>query len=247
MIEFLIVIPLLVAVIIYIVSFKDGKQVCDNYILSSYLYALFYITLTAYLSFMIFLQYPYIFEFLSKQNIGMYGYIAIAIAIVLVYIGLYITILLLPKLFAITKHLLSLIFILLGSLILSIIFITFAPDALGIALILTVILFIIMTIIAWKFQKYISSNIPMLVLLVFLILFIIEFLLLIYFPNSILTTIVIGVVLIVLCYILLVKTKKMIENSKSCDIPDYVSEGLRLLLSFQNIFLQILELRSRRR
>jgi FtsH-binding integral membrane protein len=247
MIEVLIVIPLLVAVIIYLVSFKDGKQVCDNYILSSYLYALFYITLTAYLSFIIFLQYPHLFAFFSKQNISIYGYIAISIVIALLYLGLYVTVLILPKRYVITKHLLSLIVILLGSLIISTVFITFAPDALGIALIMTVVLFVIMTIIAWKFQKYISSKIPLLVFIVFIILVVIEFILLMFFPNSIITTIVICIVLIMLCYILLVKTKKMIENSKSCDIPDYVSEGLRLLLSFQNIFLQILQLRGRGR
>jgi hypothetical protein len=75
-------------------------------------------------------------------------------------------------------------------------------------------------------------------------------LLLIFFPNSILTSIIIFIVLLALCYLLLVKTKAIIENSKTCKDethPDYVSEGLGLYLSFKNILLQILQLRSRRR
>lgn len=246
MIEFLVIVPLLVAVLIYIVSFKNGKQVCDNYILSSYLYALFYITLTAYLSFMIFLQYSNMFEFLQEKDTNTYMYIVLAFIITTIYVGLYTVVLLLPKEYVITKHLLSLIVILLGSIILSSVFITFAPDALGIALLLTVALFVVMTIIAWKFEKYISTQIPLFVLIVFIILFIIEFILLVFFPNSIITTIVIGIVLIIVSYMLLIKTKLLIENSKTCYIPDYVSEGLRLLLSFQNMFLHILELRRRR-
>lgn len=74
-----------------------------------------------------------------------------------------------------------------------------------------------------------------------------EAIMLILFPNNILTTIVILIVLGMLCYILLVRTKKIIENDKKCEVPDYVNEGLGLLSSFKNLFIQILELRSRPR
>lgn len=250
MISLLITIPLILAIVIYMISFKDGKQVCDNYILISYLYALFYICLTAYITMMIFLNLHHILKYLSTKDVSMQMYMAIVIVISILYVILYIVIIILPKKYVILKHALSLLVILLGSIMLAIIFFTFAPDAIFIALIMTIALFIVLTIIAWKFQDYISSNIGIVFFIAFFVLLIIETLLLIFFPNSIITSIVIFIVLLALCYLLLVKTKIMIENSKKCkddNLPDYVTEGLGIYLSFKNILIQILQLRSRRR
>ena len=241
MLQLLVIIPILIAIIIYMLSFKNGKQVCDNYILISYLYALFYICLTAYIMLLIFINSKSI-----KLNLEWYIYLAILIGIIIVYSVLLLTVILLPKRFVIAKHVLSLLVILIGSVILSVIFITYAPDAIIIALLMTIILFVLMTIIAWKFQDYISSKIPLILFVMFFVIIIIEGILFYVFPNSIVTWIVIFIVLMMLCYLLLVKTKKMIENSKKCKdegIPDYVSEGIGLLLSFQNILLQILQFR----
>jgi FtsH-binding integral membrane protein len=148
-----------------------------------------------------------------------------------------------PPRFIIVKHIVSLLFLITGSIILAILFFTYAPDAIFIAFFLTVILFLIMTLIAWKFKEYISSKVTLLLVVVFLGMIIIEGIVLWFFPNSIINTIVILVVLMIICYLLLVKTKRMIENAKNCKEPDYVQEGIGLLLSFQNILLQILQLR----
>ena len=250
MLPLLIIIPLILAIVIYMISFKDGKQVCDNYILITYLYALFYICLTAYITMMIFMHMRTLINYIFTADFNTYAYIALVIVLFVTYVGLYFLTIMLPKKFVILKHVLSLLVIFLGSIILAIIFFTYAPDAIFIALIMTVVLFIVLTLITWKFQKYISSKIGIVFIIVFLILILIELLLLIFFPNSILTSIIIFIVLLALCYLLLVKTKAIIENSKTCKDethPDYVSEGLGLYLSFKNILLQILQLRSRRR
>ena len=249
MLPLLIIIPLVLAIVIYMISFKDGKQVCDNYVLISYLYALFYITLTAYFTMMIFLNMRHMIKFLDKQDFSFYTYLAILVVISLIYFGLFVLTIALPKKFVSLKHILSLLVIFLGSIILAIIFFTYAPDAIFVALIMTIVLFVILTIIAWKFQDYISSKVNMVFLFAFLALVVIEFIVVLLFPNSIFASIIIFLVLLGLCYLLLVKTKKMIENSKTCkdDMPpDYVREGLGLYLSFKNLLIQILQLRSRR-
>lgn len=245
-----IIIPLLLAIVIYMLSFKDGKQVCDNYVLISYLYAVFYICLTAYVTIMTFVSYPSILKFLLDKKVPFYGYVAIVVFVLIAYIALFFTTILLPKRFLITKHILSLVVTLLGGIILSIIFATYAPDAIFIAFILTILLFVLLTLIAWKFQDYIVSRLNIVFIIMFVVLILLELVFLTFFPNSIFTSIIIFVVLIALCYILLVKTKKLIENSKKCTddgVPDYVNEGLGLLLSFQNLLLQILQLRGKRR
>jgi len=249
MLALLILIPLVLAIVIYMLSFKDGKQVCDNYVLISYLYALFYICLTAYMTLMIFVNLGKILQFLEKRNFSFYTYIAILTAILIVYVGLFFLTILLPKKFVITKHILSLFIMILGSIIVAVIFFSFAPDAIFVALIMTVVLFVLLTIIAWKFQDYISSKVTILFMVVFFIFIIIELIVLAFIPNSIFASIIIFIVLLFLCYLLLVKTKRMIENSKTCKDngpPDYVREGLGLYLSFKNILIQLLELRGRR-
>ena len=250
MLPVLIIIPLIIAVAIYMVSVKDGRQqVCDNYVLIAYLYALFYICLTAYITMMIFLNLHNILNYLFTKDFNTYMYIAIVVAICIAYIALFMITIILPKKFVLVKHVLSLFVMLFGSILLAIIFFTYAPDAIFVALIMTILLFIVLTIIAWKFQDYISSNISIVFVIVFLILIAMELILLVFFPNSMVTSIIIFVVLLALCYILLIRTKIIIENSKTCkeeQPPDYVSEGLGLYLSFKNLLLQILQLRSRR-
>lgn len=247
MLPLLIIIPLILAIVIYMLSFKEGKQVCDNYILIAYLYALFYICLTAYITMMIFLNLRHMLNNLFTED---YVYIVIVVVILIAYIGLYLLTIMLPKKFVVLKHALSLLVILLGSILLAIIFFTYAPDAIFVALIMTIVLFVVLTIITWKFQDYISSKIGIVFAITFILLIVIEIILLVFFPNSIFTSIIIFLVLLAICYLLLVKTKKLIENSKTCKEdypPDYVSEGLGLYLSFKNLLLQILQLRSRRR
>lgn len=247
MLSAFILIPIVLAIVIYMLSFKDGKQVCDNYVLISYLYALFYICLTAYISIMAFVNYPAIFKYVVDKNLDLYVLSMVLLFVMILYLVVFFVTIILPPRFLIAKHLLSILVVILGGILLSIIFVSFAPDAIFIALILTILLFLILTFVAWKFQDYIASSVNMVFFIIFLILILLEGIMLIFFPNSILTTIVILIVLSMLCYILLVRTKRIIENDKKCEIPDYVNEGLGLLLSFKNLFIQILELRSRRR
>jgi competence protein ComGC len=63
-----------------------------------------------------------------------------------------------------------------------------------------------------------------------------------YYPNTLLEKGIILVVLMFISYLVLVKTKRMIENEKKCETegPDYVAEGTGLMLTFQNLFLRLL-------
>jgi FtsH-binding integral membrane protein len=81
---------------------------------------------------------------------------------------------------------------------------------------------------------------------VFLVLVIAELIIGLMYPSSMLEKIIILVVLMIICYLVLVKTKRMIENSEKCKTPDYVRESIGFILSFQNIILRILQLRRGR-
>lgn len=240
-VPFLIIVPALLAIMIYMLSFKEGKQTCDNYILVAYLYALFYIMLMAYAIAMI---TTYIGHLDIPLETLLYG----VIGIMFVDFMLLIMLLSIPKTQFTLKHVISIIYVLISSLSLAVILITFAPKAIAMALILTIMLFVVLTIIAWKFQKYISSRVSLVFLGVFILFVFLQLGLTIFFNNSIITTVVIFIVLMLVCYLLLVKTKALIENEQECTkdgVPDYVKEGIGLMLSFQSIFIQILQILTR--
>lgn len=235
-----VLIPIVLAMVIYMISVKNGTQVCDRYILVTYLYALMYLFLLGYF---ILLLLPYEKQ-LRRFDLSYF------IGLIVLYLAIYFTMVYIPKDQRIVKHLISLIYIAITSVMLTIIFMMFVPNALLISILMTLMLFILLSLLAWKFQEKLASKIPLALLLVFLGLVIAEFILSIFMPNSLITQGVILLVLMVLCYFLLVKTKRMIENAKSCEKeggPDYVNESTSLLLTFQNLLLRILELFGKRK
>lgn len=236
--QVLLIFPVLLSIVIYMISVKDGKQVCDNYILVSYLYALFYLALLLY-----FIAILYVHFYDTLVDLDIVGIIVVAI----IYIILYAAILLLSNKYVVLKHFLSIAYILAASIIFAFIFEIYAPSSIVLALGLSTVLFVFLSIVAWKFQDKISTRIPLIVCLAFLCLIFAELLIGVYYPNTLLEKAIITVMLVVVCYLLLVRTKKLIENEKKCTTPDYVPEGIRLLTSFKSILIRILELFGRRR
>lgn len=230
-------IPLIIMLIItYISAFdKQGKPVCDRYMLNSYLYTVTYLVMMAwFISLIILNNY-------AIENMNIYVLIGLAIlSIALVFILYSI-----PKEMVLLKHSLSVLFIGLSALFLSVLFQIFEIKSILFFIVMTIILLIILTGITWKYQDLISSKIPLVIFIVFIILFIIELLIGLFFPGSILEKAIILIVLIFICYLLLVKTKKMIEDSRTCIAdkgPDYVNNGIGLVISFDNILIRLLEL-----
>jgi FtsH-binding integral membrane protein len=237
----LITFPILLALVIYMISIKKGKQVCDNYVLVSYLYALFYLSLMSYIIAII------IVNFEDKLMAMPMMYILV---IALIDLILTISIYTIPVKYIVLKHVISLIYVLVSSVVIAFIFLLYAPEAIALAFGATSILFALITLFAWKFQNMISTKIPLILIIAFFVLIIAEFVISIIYPNSLLEKAVVLLVLLAVCYLLLVKTKRIIENDKNCpktEGPDYVKEGIGLLLSFQNLIIRILQLFGKRK
>lgn len=226
----LFLVPLVCMIVIYMISFQDGKQVCDNYILVSYLYTLFYLSLVA----------CGVKASMDNKwwNMSIMSFIGLFISTIAVQLIMLST----PREYMALKHVLSVVFSLLLSLIISSAFVWYAPSSIVMALVATMILFVSLTILAWKFQEYISSKVTLTLLILFVTLIVSEFFIGMYFPNTLLEKGIILVVLMAISYLVLVKTKRMIENEKKCESegPDYVNEGTGLMLTFENLFLQLL-------
>lgn len=236
----LFLIPVVCALVIYMISFKEGKQICDNYILVTYLYTLFYLALGTYFI-TILLQY--------EDKLNKLGLMQL-LGLIILYIVVYFIMVYIPKEQLLLKHFVSIIYIMITSVVLSIIFMMYFPESIILSLLMTLVLFVTLTLIAWKLQDIISSRIPLALFIVFIVLIIAEFLISIFYPGSLLEKAIILVVLLVICYLVLVKTKGMIENRESCEKeggPDYVKESTGLLLSFQNLMIRILELTGKRK
>ena len=234
----LFVVPLVCAIVIYTISFKEGKQVCDNYVLVSYLYALFYLSIVAYT----------IRGFIKSNMINLS--VGALIGTILAFFGIQILMLSTPKEWVVWKHVLSVIFSALLGFLLSTFFAMYSISSVVPAVLATMVLFVALTLMAWKYQDSLASNLSWNMILLFLLLILTEFLVGMFYPNSLLEKGVILVVLMAISYLLLVKTKAMIENKKKCETeggPDYVNEGTGLMLSFQNLLIRILDLFGKRK
>ena len=231
--DILFLVPLVCAIVIYTISFEEGKQVCDNYVLVSYLYALFYLSLVAYT----------IRGFIKSNMINLS--LGALIGTILAFFGIQIVMLSTPKEWVVLKHLLSVVFSVLIGFLLSAFFAMYSLSSVVPAVLSTLVLFVALTLIAWKYQDSLASNLSWNMILLFLLLIFTEFFIGMFYPNSLLEKGIILVVLMAISYLVLIKTKRMIENKKQCETeggPDYVNEGTGLMLSFQNLLIRILDL-----
>ena len=234
----LFLVPLVCAIVIYTISFEEGKQVCDNYVLVSYLYALFYLSLVAYS----------IRGFIKSNMINLS--MGALIGTILAFFGIQVLMLSTPKEWVVWKHFLSVVFSVLLGFLLSTFFSMYSISSVVPAVLATMVLFVALTLMAWKYQDSLSSNLSWNMILLFLLLILTEFLIGMFYPNSLMEKGIILVVLMAISYLLLVKTKAMIENKKKCETeggPDYVNEGTGLMLSFQNLLIRILDLFGKRK
>lgn len=233
----LVLIPTIVfAIITYLSAFKDGKPTCDKYILNTYLYSVTYLLLMTYFIMWI-MHNP---KMLAKINLIHF------IIIIIAYIGLFFAIIYTSPQNFILKHILALFYVAVASFLLCMIFQYFDSKAVVSAGILSVILFVILSVLAYNFQNLISSKVSMAFFIVFILMAIAEFIIGLIYPSSMLEKLIILAMLMLICYLVLVKTKRMIENSEKCTMPDYVKESIGFLVSFQNILIRILGLRRGR-
>lgn len=231
--DILFLVPLVCAIVIYTISFEEGKQVCDNYVLVSYLYALFYLSLVAYT----------IRGFIKSNMINLS--LGALIGTILAFFGIQMVMLSTPKEWVVLKHLLSVVFSVLIGFLLSAFFAMYSLSSVVPAVLSTLVLFVALTLIAWKYQDSLASNLSWNMILLFVLLIVTEFFIGMFYPNSLMEKGIILVVLMAISYLVLIKTKRMIENKKKCETeggPDYVNEGTGLMLSFQNLLIRILEL-----
>ncbi len=231
-------IPVIIAIIFtYNSATKDNKLTCDNYVLDTYLYTITYILMMTFIILYL-TQHPNLIT-LNLVNI---------IIIIILHIVALLVILFVSKDYALLKHVLSLIFIITSSILLKFVFDYFGSKAVVFAIIVTIVLFVTLSILAWQFQNIISSKISLAFAIVFIILLIAEFMIGLFYPSSLLEKGIILIVLLVMCYLVLVKTKRMIENSKSCvPPPDYVKESIEFIISIENILIRVLELKGRKK
>ena len=224
-------IPLIIMLIItYVSAFdKHGKPTCERYLLNSYLYAVTYLFMMAWFIILL-VQYNF-----ALEDLNIYILIAIALFNIAVVVIIYFT----PKEYVALKHILSVLFVATSAIFLHFIFTLYDLKSIMFMIVMTIILFIILTVITWKYQDMISSKIPFLVFIIFIILLVCELIVGIFMPGSILEKAIITIALLFICYLLLVKTKKMIEKNRTCvkdNGPDYVNNGVSLVISFENIF-----------
>lgn len=233
-------------ILTYISAYKNGKPVCDRYILNTYLYMTTSLFLMMWMILML-AQTGIIAEWAMTSSGG--TLIAAFIGILVFYFVSLIAILKLPKEHLLLKHIAHVAFISVTSVLLLYIVYVFDIKAIVTAVVLTVVMFVALSIMAWKFQSYLKSTISLPFLILFVVVVIAELIIGLIYPSSMLEKVIITIVLAFVCYFVLIKTKKVIENADACpnkETPDYVKDSIGFVISFINMFIRILELKKGR-
>jgi len=216
-------------------SFEKGKPTCDKYVQNVYLYAVSYMFLLAWVVAVLYKN-----PTLAPQ-VGLLG----LVLLLLLYIGTYFAIMFVPKEHYILKHILALFYIALSGFILYTIFDMFELKSVTYASVSALVLFLVLTFFAFKFQNLISSKVSTTFVIVFIVMAILELIIGLLYPFSVLEKIIVFAVLMFVCYLLLKQTKRIIEQGATCVQPDYVKESISLVMTFKNILIRLLEIKGR--
>lgn len=225
------------AIATYASAFKDGKPTCDRYVLNTYMYAVTYMFTLAWFTAWL-MGHPKLLESIDLVKL---------LAIFLVYLASYFAVMFIPKDMVLLKHMCSVLWVAVSSVLLAAVFIFFQTKSIMTAVLLSAVLFVALTLFVFRFPERISSHVSWVFLVVFVVMIIAEFVVGMFYPSSILEKAVILAVLMLICYIVLVRTKRIIEEGASCKQPDYPKESVGLVLSFENILLRVLELFGKRK
>lgn len=228
------------AIATYASAFRDGKPVCDRYVLNTYMYAVTYMFMLTWFTAWV-MQHPKLLEKIDLIKL---------IAIFVVYIAAYLAVMFIPKDQALLKHMASVLYIAVSGVLLASVFMYFKSRSVMTAVLMSVVLFVALTLFVFRFPDKISSHVSWVFFMVFIIMIIAEFIVGMFYPSTMLEKGIILAVLMLICYLVLVKTKRIIEHDESCvkdKGPDYPKESIGLVLSFQNILLRLLAIFGKRK
>ena len=231
----------------YASAYPDFQKLptCKEYVKNTYLYLMTFVIIMCFLVVaMAAYKLPASVRNQFEDNIVLV--IATVIVYLLAYIGTFMAILLVDKKHLALKHFLALFFIVLSALLYQFLFVEFGGQEMLIALGITVAVFVILSVMAFKFQDLLTSRVSLAFLIMFVAVVIIELIVSMFSPFSWFAKLITLVVMMFIVYIAMVHTKRMIENSKSCDKdggPDYVREAMSFFVDMKNIFIRVLSLR----
>ena len=215
-------------------AIKDRKFVCNKYILNTYLYVI--------LSFIIIGLHILILEAKKVVFAPKLGLFLLMFLLLLVLIGF---IYYIPSESLILKHFVWFIFmIILATLFYPLYLMTSGQNIIPSAILTTLILFILLSLIAYINPNIISFKAgPILLALLFIV--IIFELSMLFFARGNVSWLWRAssyfVILLFSAYIIY-DTKRLQHNAKQCVRADYITESLHLFLDIYNIFIRVLTL-----
>lgn len=237
-------------IVTFVFSFDGGRPTCEQYIRNTYLYTSTEIIITA----AVFMVLVYtqantkFMQFIIRQSIGIA--IVIAIAFVVAYFATLIMAIRINKNKVVLKHLVAFVFVLMSGFLFSLFQMEVGLREMGIVLGITAAIFVVLSVLAFKFQDRISSQVTLTFLIIFIIGLLIELVAYMIAPGSIWTMAITTFMLVLIIWLAMKHTKRMIENQKTCQQnggPDYVAESMSFFVDFKNIFIRVMDLRKGRR
>ena len=227
----------IIVVSIYNSAFKDGKFICNRYILNSYLYILLIIVL-------IILQVLYMSAKkiqvvdIYKYFTGLWGFIAL----LFVMIGILIILMSIPPKFVVLKHIVYLVFALLLGIIAYPSYVKSKKENTIVSVMFSLIaILLFFTGVAFIKPEWISLSWGPILVFVLLGMIIAQVVFMVMNrnnPNAKRPKVYSYILIVLFIFFLLYDTKKIQINAKKCKsvTADYINESLGVILDILNLF-----------
>lgn len=233
---------LILSLITFSSAFQNNAPTCEHYVRNTYLYLSSGITYTiAFMSTLITLN------ILPRSFPSPISAIVAFVVFLVAYYGTFMALLFLNHKHVLVKHTFALFFVFLSAILFAMIYQIYGLYDMIQVFIITIVIFMTLSFFAFKFQDSISSKFTSTFFIIFLVGLLAEMLLYVLMPFSPLTMLVTLGIMLLIVYIAMKHTKRMIENQKTCkeqDGPDYIREALSFFVDFKNIFVRLLALRK---
>lgn len=223
-------------------AYENGKLVCDNYVLNSYLYTLLGFCLVAMGA--IFEQKVHIINKLLGNDSLLMNIIGLIIIIGIFMLLVYIIKKTDPNNFVTIHAAYFAAAIIFGMMLSLILLLGYATGVLYNAIIITIVLTAIMAYIGYKyghlfitvnFDKWLQYSLIALIVWAFIAPFIIHDIFTLFLAISIPSA-------IIFCLLLMSYNNKLRENQKTCKVPNYPDEALGLIVKIGNLLADVIRI-----
>jgi hypothetical protein len=222
-----------------------GKLTCENYVFNTQTYAAILATYTTLVTYIASRNK----SLFTDLGLLVFGSVLGVLLFIIVQVGIHFLILYLPQEQQTAKYILSILYTTCWAFLLTVIIVLYQFDDMYVTttLLMAIAVFVGLIIAGYKLKDYITKQIETTIVYICLA-FLVASLIVLFIGNPSERTVYLLTLVgfAVVCVLLVLRTKTMLENEANCKVPDYPMEGTDFYAYLMRIFADLLMLRKKK-